>query len=110
MKKLAGIMMGANFALAAASAPFQNLSFDQGITDHVDAEHHGPTSELLPGWQVGTANGVFSSILYDWALTGNGFVSLIPKDSLRIPIPAFGLYSLAIDPFLSSSQLNPITL
>ena len=72
---------------AVLTAQFQNLGFDDAITNTVvqyaPGFFHGPTSELLPGWQINL--GPF--INYNSLLSGLGFGTIV---SQRFSLTNFG--------------------
>jgi hypothetical protein len=90
-------------AFLAYSAAFQNLDFDAANTNHVTCQPSdpplsfcfGPTTELLPGWQLLVAGNPSSSVGLNLVIAGLGASSLY---SVQSGVPAFGIYSLGLMP------------
>ncbi len=91
--------------LPTAAQPFQNLGFDDANTNNVTpaggSGYHGPTSELLPGWQenFGSIMGLnlfpVGGTMYDTLVTSNG--TFTPYNNLSdLGYPVSGLYHLQL--------------
>ena len=85
------------------SASFQNLNFDNANTNNlVDVsgrgDYAGPTSELLPNWQV-TVSGIDATLTgFNLTAPGSGYHTIVsPSYANRSPV--IGLYSFVMAPF-----------
>lgn len=98
-------------AFLTAAAPFQNLGFDEAITNNLDlipppdrwinGDGMGPASEMLPGWHVFSGTNELKWIGLNLTPPGYDYVTLFstnpPQPNLVLPLE--GRYSLELVPY-----------
>jgi hypothetical protein len=85
--------------VGAAAAPFQNLGFDEANTNGVPPNNGGPTSQLLPGWNLFDVFGAPGLIGYNAHIIGLNQVVLYDSTfSFGAPPPVQGKYALGLWP------------
>ena len=86
------------------AATFQNFDFDSAVTNITlslppdEGVGYGPTSDLLPGWQLFQGTNQVSSIGYDLNPISLGVASIYDANSQGFPAPVSGKYSLGLYP------------
>jgi len=99
MKKVLGSLFVLCLAVQSHTAPFQNLGFDEAITNRLspaDPPFHdglGSSIDLLAGWQLYLGTQPVSVVGMNWKFPGFGYSSLYNRD-----VPAFDRYSLGLVP------------
>ena len=99
MKRVLGSLFVLGLAVQSHSAPFQNLGFDEAITNKLspaDPPFHdglGSSTDLLPGWQLFLGNNPVSVVGMNWKFPGFGYASLYNRD-----VPAFNQFSVGLVP------------
>ncbi|MEO8426551.1 MAG: hypothetical protein ABI651_05490 [Verrucomicrobiota bacterium] len=82
MKRVLGSLFVLCLAIQSYAAPFQNLGFDEAITNRLspaDPPFHdglGTSIDLLPGWQLFLGTNPVSAVGMNWKVPGFGFASL----------------------------------
>ncbi|MCL5098228.1 MAG: hypothetical protein M1608_12015 [Candidatus Omnitrophica bacterium] len=104
-------------AVCAGAAPFQNLGFDEAVTNNlvptdprerpIYGDGLGPPEEMMPGWHMFLGTNSISSIGLNLTPPGYGYATLISANppQLGFVLPVEGLYSLDMLP-----GSHPITL
>jgi hypothetical protein len=103
MKRIVLMMALCGQPFCGSSAAFQNLGFDNANTNNVTCFNfpflppicHGPSDELLPGWQLFNGNVEFPFIGFNSQPSGLGVASIY---AFRPNSEIIGLYSLGLFP------------
>ena len=103
MKKCLGLLY-ATCVLGSAvchAASFQNLNFDSANTNNVVPigidGRVGPTSELLPNWQLTVTGTAITPIGFNLTAPGSGYATIISPTYIN-NYPVVGAYSFAMHP------------